>query len=554
MRWALLIVLAAGVAAAAPQVEIKAQTQLNLTRIRLRDSGVAEITGQLVDRLTGDGIGNQRIVIKVGDNQLEVSTNADGTFVGTIDVDPGPQTFQLAFRGGGPIDAAQPVSIVTDPSRSPVALAVSKVDDDHHGAHIMVRALAEDQSIKLPIQLSVGPTSDETKLTHVAQIDSNAPFLLTRAKAGGPGPRHVRAAFVGDDARQSATADATIELSATSQTTIDGPSGAVAFEDDLAITGKVTDDDDAALARAAVTLTSGDRRLAQGATADDGSYKFKLEAEILGQGQYGLQVSAEPGATYIKGSKSRPLIVKIAPPEPVPVSYTVAAFVATALAAGGFFLLRARPWQKLRRPASAANAPASASADAPLVGGLVANKPSIVSTLRRPSDDGFSGVVRDTVRGRAVPGATVRLVLGELEREIRTDDSGGFAIEHLAVGEWAADVAAPGLITERFAVTIPHRGELRDVRIDLVPVREKVFQLYRRAAEPVLPEPRLWGVWSPRQIVDHVKARRPTPALAELTDFVEELYFSPRVAAETVVAGASERVDRAIRERIRIPN
>ena len=87
----------------------------------------------------------------------------------------------------------------------------------------------------------------------------------------------------------------------------------------------------------------------------------------------------------------------------------------------------------------------------------------------------------------------------------------------------------------QFAVSIPHRGELRGVRVDLVPVRERVFQLYRRAAEPVLPEARLWGIWSPRQIVDHVRSKRPSPALAELTDFVEEVYFSSRLAAETVL-------------------
>ena len=47
------------------------------------------------------------------------------------------------------------------------------------------------------------------------------------------------------------------------------------------------------------------------------------------------------------------------------------------------------------------------------------------------------------------------------------------------------------------------------------------------------------------------RSKRPSPALAELTDFVEEIYFSPRLAAETVLPQASERVDRAIHERAR---
>ena len=49
------------------------------------------------------------------------------------------------------------------------------------------------------------------------------------------------------------------------------------------------------------------------------------------------------------------------------------------------------------------------------------------------------------------------------------------------------------------------------VCVDLVPVRERVFQLYRRAAEPSLPEARLWGIWSPRQIMDHVRTKKPSP-------------------------------------------
>jgi hypothetical protein len=156
------------------------------------------------------------------------------------------------------------------------------------------------------------------------------------------------------------------------------------------------------------------------------------------------------------------------------------------------------------------------------------------------------------VRGRPVADAAIRLRLGGAEREARTSSDGNFAFDALALGDWFAEVSAPGHVTETFVVSIPHRGELRGVRVDLVPVRERVFQLYRRAAEPILPEPRLWGVWSPRQIVDHVRGKRPSPALAELTSFVEEIYFSSRLASESVLPEASEQVDRAIRERARV--
>jgi hypothetical protein len=139
------------------------------------------------------------------------------------------------------------------------------------------------------------------------------------------------------------------------------------------------------------------------------------------------------------------------------------------------------------------------------------------------------------------------------ESKKQPESTGSFAFEGLEAGEWHAEVSAPGHVSERFALSLPHRGELRGVRIDLVPVRERVFQLYRRAAEPVLPEARLWGIWSPRQIVDHVRAKRPSPALAELTDFVEEVYFSPRVTEEAAIELAEGRVTRALNERARTP-
>jgi hypothetical protein len=231
----------------------------------------------------------------------------------------------------------------------------------------------------------------------------------------------------------------------------------------------------------------------------------------------------------------------------VPVSYTIAAFVATVFAAGGFFAARNKPWLRFRRPAPPAEVPSEEGEIDVAQGGLVVAKPGILPTLRRPTDDMFSGVVRDTVRGRPIADAVVRVG----EAMVATGPDGSFVLERLPAGDLHAEVSAPGHVTEAFAVTIPHRGELRGVRVDLVPVRERVFQLYRRAAEPVLPEPRLWGIWSPRQIVDHVRSKRPTPALADLTDFVEEIYFSPRIAAESLLPQASDRVDRAILERAR---
>jgi hypothetical protein len=531
-----------------PQVEIRAQTKLVLDKVRLTSDNEAEIRGQLLDNLTGEGIGDQSVTVKIGDQTTTATTAADGRFRTALAVGAGQQPVEIGFLGTQLLSAAE-LTQVTDPARAQVALTLD-FEDAPGGVKVSVRATADDQPVQIPIALSVGAPSDD-HLTPLANVPSGTPYLLTRKAAGGPGTRRVRAAFAGDDARQAATVEKAIELSASSSTTMAVTTTQLAYEDDLGVTGAVADEDGHPLARAAVTLASGDRRLAQGATAEDGTYKFKVEGQILGQGQWGIQVQADPGKPSVKPSRSAPEIIRVTAPQPVPVSYTIAAFLATACAAGGFFMARAKPWNRLRRPAPPAELPVNTPPDEQGEGGLVVARPGLVSTLRRPSDDGFSGVVRDTVRGRPVAEAIVRLRLQGTDREVRTGPDGNFTFDVLAPGDWVADVSAVGHVTEKFVVSIPHRGELRGVRVDLIPVRERVFQLYRRAAEPILPEPRLWGVWSPRQIVDHVRSRRPSPALAELTDFVEEVYFSSRLAGEAVLPSATEHVDRAIRERAR---
>lgn len=553
VRLALAIVIGLTVSVgAAPTIDIRAHTQLALDKVQLKVDGLAEVSGQLIDKLTGDGLGGQTVVIRVAGAEAIASTDPDGKFRRTIPVPPGPQTVELRYAGG-PLLEPSVHTTLTDPSRATVALSmtVAPIDDDPD-PRVQIYATSDDKVVALRVALSVGaPTDTELRPWKTVATGSEA-HVLTRETAGGFGTRRIRAVYPGDATHQPATTEVTVELFVATRTEMTVSSTELAFEDELAVRGRVVDADGKVIPRAAVTLVSGDRRLAQGATDPEGRYRFEVEAEIIGQGQFAVQVEADPGTSFVRPSRSDPAIVQIAAPQPVPVSYTIAAFLATALAAGGFFLARTRPWRRFRRPASPAEAPPNVDEVEQVRGGLVANRPSVMSTLRRPNDDGFSGVVRDTVRSRPVPEAVVRLLLGELEREVRTAADGSFLLEKLVPGEWTAEVAAPGHVTERFGVTVPHRGELRGVRIDLVPVRERVFQLYRRAAEPVLPEPRLWGIWSPRQIVDHVRAKQPSPALSDLTDFVEEVYFSPRVAAETLLPQARDRVDRAVRERARV--
>jgi len=186
------------------------------------------------------------------------------------------------------------------------------------------------------------------------------------------------------------------------------------------------------------------------------------------------------------------------------------------------------------------------SEEAPPAPGLRASKPGILQSLRRATDHGFTGRVCDVIRGQAVGGAVLVFSSGssgEERRELVADADGHFETE-LSDGWWQVEVTAHGYVTETVRAPIPHRGELRGTRIDLLPVREKIMAIYRQVAAPLLPKAELWGVWTPREIFDHARAARPGGAFGELTSLVEETYFSVRTPDEKMVRDGPGRCQR----------
>jgi hypothetical protein len=159
--------------------------------------------------------------------------------------------------------------------------------------------------------------------------------------------------------------------------------------------------------------------------------------------------------------------------------------------------------------------------------------------------------VSDAVRGGPVAGARLAAVCGVLTQAADADGAGHFELA-LSSGTWRVEVSAPGYLREIVTAEVPHRGELRGARVDLVPVRERVFAIYREVVAPLLPSSELWGVWTPREILDHVRDRGSAGALAAFTDFVEETYFSASLPDEAAIGKAMEAAWASRRERERV--
>lgn len=532
-------------ASAAPIVSIRARTDVQLRTVRRREDGLISVTGTILERASAQGIGGLDVTVSIEGVRHDTITQQDGTFAVLGSPSPGAVDVEIAFAGDERFDPVTFAERDVDPSRAPVDMTID-VTTNPLGALITVETRADGVRVELPISLrfSAADAADP----HVdVPARSGSPTSVKRADILGPGAKRVRARFAGDAAHGPATAETTFELATGTRVDLTLAAENVAFEGTIRGTGTVLDDDGKPVARAAVALVAnlaagGERRL--GATTTDANGRFRIDAsaDLVGTGKHSLQAVVETSERWRRSSRSGPSFVTVGVRRPAPVGITIAAFAATALVALGFVIGRRRPWHK-------AEAPPPSAAQIEVKGGLEPARASIVSTLRRAHDHGFAGLVRDAVRNRPIAGAEVLLTLGAEVRRAASAVDGRFAIEELASGEWGVRVAAPGHVSEQFTLTVPHRGELRGARIDLVPVREKIFTLYRRAALPILPSPDLWGIWSPRQIVDHVRSRSAPLRMTELTEFVEEAYFSGRTPDEGLLPAAEAKVAAALAER-----
>jgi hypothetical protein len=536
----LACMVAVGTASAAPEVDIKAQSLLQLGEVKKIAFNRARISGNFVDRLTSTGIADARISITVGKTSVVAVTGSTGEFSVDIDVDAGELAVGLYFAGSDSIDPTS-AETVTDPERSPTTLRMTATPTAN-GADVSFTTTEGPDRLPVVLTAIVATKTLPLGVTTTGDI-----FPLTRTAVGGPGAITLKATFAGDEQRQPATAELGLELRVGTVTTLQ-INGAVqshdaAFEDSLTASGTVVDDDRRPVSSASLAIYAAEKRIDQATTDSQGRFAIDFEAKLLGQGQTGITARVERNAA-MDGSTSQPVIVAVAAPQPVPVRHTMLAFVATAIAAIIFFALRRR-----RSPSAKVTPAESQQPAVNPQGGVTLAKPGFTSTLRRPWDVTLSGQVRDAWRMRTLPFATITLTLGTEQLATQSNAEGRFSFEELPPGAWQVQITAAGHIAESVTATIPHRGELRGIAIDLVPVRERVFYLYRRAAEPLLPKPQLWGVWSPRQIFDHVRTRRSTAALSALTDFVEEVYFSSRIADESILPLASQRVEDVMTER-----
>jgi hypothetical protein len=563
-RLAALVCATGALAHAAPTIDVRARTRVGIDAA-VRGAAGVHVRGSLVDALTGAGVSGRRVILSVDGHDVGAAVvNADGRFDVRLDLPTGVHDLAARFAGDDTYGETSAVPRPFDVDKAALALDV-RVDLPAEAnapvltAHLLAGSSEGPEAVTLAVR--AGDAADPGTLRPVGEVRTNergeASLDIPRERLGGPGEKRVVARFEGSDSWNPSEAEARFTLQTTTQLAdVIAPPARLAYEAHLSISGRLLDADGHPLIGAPLALASAKAHLAETASDAEGRFTLAAAAADLGAGPAQLTVTHESTVPWRRGTRAGPFTTVIAPPEPVPATYSVLTFVLTLAAVLGYVVLRTRPWLRLaalarrrRRKPEAASAVGDQPDESAAAPGLRLARPSLISSLRRAGDHGFTGRVCDAVRGTPVGGARIVLVSPESgqRHELVTDEAGHFEIE-LAAGWWQAEVTAGGYVRETVRAPIPHRGELRGARVDLLPVREKVFAIYRQVAAPLLPKPELWGVWTPREILDRARGARPSGAFGQLTDLVEETYFSVRVPDEAVVGEAESHARAAARE------
>ncbi len=549
------VFLLAGAALAGPVVTVKARTTVLLDPIR-RVSGGIEVRGLIMDRSVRGPVPWASVTIMLDDTRVVATAGEDGEFSHRFWITEGIHDLYVSYEGNRTYAPSDATLRGFDVTKDPVELTIRSAREVTTGVplRVVVKAKTNSGPVSIVAQILIGDESgDDMRVVGNVGTDESGrgEMAIAADDLGKPGRRRVEARFSGSDAYDVATAHTEVLIATQTKIELKISDNDVRYEDTVSGKGRLVDAAGKPIAGAPVGLVAGAKRVADTLTGPDGTFELSVEASELGAGKASLQARFESPEAWRKSSRSTPVTIAIREPQPVPMRYTIAAFAATAFAVFAFVLLRTKPWEpllaRLRADGSAGpnaerdSGPASALRDVRT--GLQHARPGLVSTLRRANDFGVQGTIRDAVTGRPLDGADIAIVAeGQPEQQTATGADGEFSFDSLAGGIWTAVVARTAYCTERFEMTLPHRGELRGARVELMPVRERIFRIYRDAALPLLPDPATWGIWTPRQIFDHVRAHRPAEALAALTDFVEERYLSQRIPDEDGIEEARERV------------
>lgn len=548
----LLLVLALPRAHAAPVVTVKGRTSLRVIGVSRTASGVA-VQGELLDRDLGTGVKERvvEVVLVEGDSvrTRRVMTDADGRFNLSIPgVAPTLTSFRVSARFRGDheyaADAQQPQELdVTKASLEIELGSEGELDGSLASQRLKVRTVSDGQPVSVPVSLRLEGGRHLGTLQTAA--DGNGALRVSTRDLGELGSAVLVAHFAGNERFNPVTRRHELLLSSPVSLTLQAPELEVAADGEIVLAGIVRDTR-AALAGATVALEAMGRHTASALSDGAGHFAFRLSASEFPPGRLELVARFTPTQIWHRAAASPLLAITILPPRPIPVGRYLALTTATLLTLAILLLVRFAPslrrilTRRGRRPRED-GAPVAGDEPPPVAAGVQFSRRGLRGMIHPAFD--VSGRIFDASDRIPLAGVEISVVdangVSLLELESAAD--GSFRIPSLPAGQHTVHVLHRGYVSERFAVQLPHRGNLHDVRVDLAQVRVRILELYRGATLGLLPAKERWACWTPRETVRHVgrKAGRRLPPLEDLTLLLERAYWSGALCDESELPQAS---------------
>lgn len=527
--------------AAAPTISVRARTELRLESPSATAAGV-RVRGRVLEPGSGQPIANAEVTVALDQQEAKAVSDGAGNFEVVFSAAAGAHSIRATVVGNRHVDASE---FTTKHSEAALQSPQLTATADVRGASldITVRAQSEGQPIDIEVALAIISGGTELLRTDAELTQGETNWRVALAELGGIGAKEISVVFAGNDYLQPAATRTALAVTLPARVDLALESMQLTHEESVTGSGRVLVNGDG-LGTVRVRIMAGSKQIGEVVTDAGGQFVFASAASELGPGTFVVRAVYDSKRADVASARSPSFTVQIGEPKPVPISYSVAALIATATLALAFVVMRQRNWFR-RAPPSSQSTPEPKPAPA-AKGGLSLGRPSLVSTLRRASDHSFAGTCTDAVKHRPIAGATVTITCADgSTHSQRSDAAGRFRFDELPRGSWHGSATQDGYVSESFELSIPHRGELAEATLTLVEVREWVFEIYRGAALPLLPAPELWCIWSPRQVLDHVRRDSRAPALDQLTLFVEEAYFSARPSQETILPAAQRLADDA---------
>ncbi|HNK47355.1 MAG TPA: carboxypeptidase-like regulatory domain-containing protein [Pseudomonadota bacterium] len=316
----------------------------------------------------------------------------------------------------------------------------------------------------------------------------------------------------------------------------------------------------------ALDPASSKRSIGQAQTDSQGRFDIRIAKLLLPTGPVLLSAQVFPRRGHILPGRSPEVALQVLPPEPISVLYFVLPLAVTLLLWVGFVLgrrvvawLRATWAARRLQQQSSTSKSTEAAAITHSTLDLSTGEPGVklspnrrLASLRRAADFAMDGQVVDATFGIPVA-ATLSMVLDGLSqaepgRTLTTEADGSFATPPLPQGRYQMRISAPGYLPQQFSATVPHKGEYRQIAVRLEPLRVRLLAEWRRVAEG-LGDDKV-ATQTPRELHDlltFAKSRRLSEPiqqkLGELTQLVENAYYSPRICTPEMLVSAAQLVD-----------